>query len=67
MEASDSYRGFKEDKMTYVERAVLRTEHARHVCNVCGKAGEDTICESCSIKIRAEALIIKRHEDQGEA
>lgn len=53
--------------MTYVARAVLRTEHARHVCNVCGKAGEDTICESCSIKIRAEALIIKKHEDKGEA
>jgi hypothetical protein len=52
--------------MTYVERPVLRTEHARHVCNVCGGLSEDTICDQCAIKIRAEALIRKRHEDKGE-
>jgi len=52
--------------MTYI-KPVLCTEHARHVCKVCGKPAEDTICESCSIKIRSEALINKRHEDKGEA
>jgi recombinational DNA repair protein RecR len=53
--------------MTYVERPVLRTEHARHVCNVCGGTSEDTICEACSIKVRAEALTTKRRKDKGEA
>lgn len=52
--------------MTYVKRPVLRTEHARHVCNVCGGLSEDTICDRCSIKIRAEALTRKRHEDKGQ-
>jgi recombinational DNA repair protein RecR len=52
--------------MTYVEAPVLRTEHARHVCNVCGKLSEETICDQCAIKIRGQALIRKRHEDKGE-
>jgi recombinational DNA repair protein RecR len=52
--------------MTNVERPVLRTEHAKHVCNICGKPSEDTICEVCSIKLRAEALVRKQHEDKGE-
>lgn len=53
--------------MTYVERPVRRSEHARHVCNVCGKPSEDTICEACSVLVRAAALAIKKHEDKGEA
>lgn len=53
--------------MTPVEHPVLRTEHARHVCNVCGRPSEDTICEVCSIWVRADALARKRHEDKGEA
>ena len=52
--------------MSYMERPVLRTEHARHVCNVCGKPSEDIICEACSIWVRADALERKRHEDKGE-
>ena len=52
--------------MTYVKRAILGTEHARHVCNMCGKRSEEIICEVCGIKIRAEALIIKKHKDKGE-
>jgi hypothetical protein len=53
--------------MAYVEPAILRTEHSRHVCNVCGKPSEETICEACRIKIRAEALVMKKHKDKGEA
>jgi recombinational DNA repair protein RecR len=56
----------QEKNMTNVERPVLRTEHAKHVCNICGKPSEDTICEVCSIKLRAEALVRKQHEDKGE-
>lgn len=52
--------------MTYVERPLFRAEHAKHVCNVCGESSEDIICDRCSIKIRSEALIRKRHEDKGE-
>ena len=53
--------------MTFVVRPILRTEHARHVCNVCGRPSEDTICEGCSVRIRAAALAVKKHEDKGEA
>lgn len=52
--------------MTYIGHPSLRTEHASHVCNVCGGLSEDTICDQCAIKIRGEALIRKRHEDKGE-
>jgi hypothetical protein len=52
--------------MNYIELRVRRTEHARHVCNVCGGPSEDTICDQCSIKIRADALMRKRHKDKGE-
>lgn len=53
--------------MTYAKRPILRTKHARHVCNVCRKRSEETICEVCGIKVRAEALVIKKHKDKGEA
>jgi hypothetical protein len=52
--------------MTYMEQRVYHTGHAGHVCNVCGRPSENTICDQCSIKIRAEALIRKRHKDKGE-
>ena len=51
----------------YIARPALRAEHARHVCNLCGAPSEDTICEACSNKVRAEALDRKRREDRGEA
>jgi recombinational DNA repair protein RecR len=53
--------------MTYVERPILRSEHAKHVCNVCGRASEETICEACRVNVRAEALVMKKHKDKGEA
>ena len=53
--------------MIYTALPDLRTERARHVCNVCGVPSEDTICEACSNKVRAEALVRKRREDRGEA
>jgi hypothetical protein len=53
--------------MNAVERVTARPEHAKHVCNICGKASESTICEGCSERIRIEALARKRHEEQGDA
>jgi len=53
--------------MTYVKRPMLRPEHASHVCNLCGRPSEDTICEACAVIVRATALAIKKHEDRGEA
>ena len=44
-----------------------RPEHARHVCNMCGKPSEITICEECSERLRVEALARKKHEEQGDA
>jgi hypothetical protein len=44
-----------------------RPEHARHVCNVCGKPSEITICGECSERLRVEALARKKHEEQGDA
>ncbi len=31
-------------------------EHAHHVCNMCGKPSEITICDECSERLRMEAL-----------
>jgi hypothetical protein len=42
----------------------LRPEHAHHVCNMCGKRSEITICDECSERLRVEALA-KKHEEQG--
>ena len=44
-----------------------RPEHAHHVCNVCGKPSEITICDECSERLRMEALARKKHEEQGNA
>ena len=52
--------------MTYVRQPILRTEHAKHVCNTCGNPCEETICDVCRVKIRAEALAMKKHKDRGE-
>ncbi len=44
-----------------------RPEYARHVCNICGKPSEITICDQCSERLRVEALARKKHEEQGNA
>ncbi len=49
------------------EAADSRPEHARHVCNMCGKPSEATICDECSERLRIEALSRKKHEEQGDA
>ena len=54
-------------KMNAVEQGTARPEHARHVCNICGKTSASTICEGCSERIRIEALARKKHEEQGDA
>ncbi len=46
---------------------ILRGQHARQVCEACGKPSDQIICDACSIKIRAEALVLKKHKDKGEA
>ena len=40
---------------------------ARHVCNMCGKPSDITICDECSERLRMEALARKKHEEQGDA
>jgi len=40
---------------------------AEHVCNICGKASEKTICDLCSERIRLEALARKKREEQGNS
>jgi hypothetical protein len=41
--------------------------HKGHVCNICGKSSESTICDGCSERIRIEALARKRREETGDA
>jgi hypothetical protein len=53
--------------MNTAERIGTRPEHARHVCNTCGRPSENTICETCSGRIRVEALAWKKHEERGNA
>jgi hypothetical protein len=48
-------------------RSDPRPEHAHHVCNMCGKPSEITICDECSERLRMEALAKKKHEEQGNA
>jgi len=52
--------------MANIRSAILR-QNARGVCKVCGRASAQIICEACSIRIRAEALVLKKHKDRGEA
>jgi hypothetical protein len=51
--------------MTYVEPPILRKEHAKEVCNVCGKPSRMTICDACADRIRSDALANKKHEEKG--
>ena len=44
-----------------------QAKHSHHVCNMCGKPSERTICEECSERLRIEALARKKHEEQGDA
>jgi uncharacterized protein YlaI len=48
-------------------RSDPRPEQALHVCNICGKPSETTICDECSERLRVEALARKKHEEQGNA
>jgi hypothetical protein len=58
---------FWEDKtMAIVGGPLLRAPYARRACKACGRPSEQIICEACSIKIRGEALVLKRHKDKGE-
>jgi hypothetical protein len=47
------------------KQALVLPRHVGHVCNICGKTSEDTICEGCSERIRIEALARKKHEENG--
>ncbi len=42
-------------------------DHSAGFCKVCGRPSQAVICEACGIKIRGEALILKKHKDKGEA
>jgi hypothetical protein len=53
--------------MALIFQSKFRNEHAKHVCNLCGRLSEDTICEACAVRVRAAALAIKKHRDKGEA
>lgn len=53
--------------MAPIIQSNFRSKHAKHACNVCGRLSEETICEACAVRVRAEALAIKRHKDKGEA
>ena len=50
--------------MTHVEKPTHRPEHAKQVCNLCGKPSPDTICDACADRVRAEALDRKKHEEK---
>jgi uncharacterized protein YlaI len=54
-------------KVVPCERPAPLPEHAHHVCNVCGRPSEKTICDDCSERLRIEALSRKKHEEQGDA
>jgi hypothetical protein len=46
---------------------VSRPKTSRHICNVCGKPSEETICDPCAMKIHLDALARKTHEENGNA
>jgi hypothetical protein len=54
-------------KITRPEGPVIPAQKPKHVCNVCGKSAEKTICDTCSERLRVDALIRKKHEEQGNA
>jgi hypothetical protein len=49
------------------KRPDRRLEAAEHVCNICGKPSESTICEACSERLGVDALVRKKHEEQGNS
>jgi CDGSH-type Zn-finger protein len=49
------------------ERSAPRPGHTLHVCSICGKSSEKTICDQCSERLHFEALARKKHEEQGDA
>ena len=53
--------------MNAVKRAPVGPGQAGHVCTICGKTSERTICEGCAERIRIEALARKKHEEKGDA
>lgn len=53
--------------MAKVELPFLRRQYDGKVCEVCGMPSGELICESCRIRIRAEALSLKKRKDKGEA
>jgi hypothetical protein len=50
--------------MTYVDRPIYRPEHAKEVCNLCGKPSPSTICDACADRVRAEVLDRKKHKEK---
>jgi len=50
--------------MTFVDKPKKRPEHAKEVCNICGKPWPGTICDMCSDRVRAEALERKKHKEK---
>jgi len=53
--------------MNATKPAPIKPRHKRHICLVCGKVSDDTICEMCSARIRIEALARKKHEEEGDS
>jgi hypothetical protein len=44
-----------------------QAKQGRGICAICGERSEKTICDSCSERLRIEALARKKHEEQGDA
>jgi hypothetical protein len=40
---------------------------SKRFCKVCAKPSEQTICDSCAMKIHLDALARKTHEEKGNA
>lgn len=53
--------------MNATKPALNRPQRKRHICIVCGKVSDYTICEMCSARIRIEALARKKHEEEGDS
>jgi len=51
----------EQDKDAPQEKGADHDEKKPHVCSVCGRASETTICHMCEDKIRGEVLE-KKHE-----
>jgi hypothetical protein len=54
-------------ELTYADRPTPRPGQARHVCHICGKPSDKTICDECSERIRIDALTRKKREEKGDA